>query len=149
MAGYPIVFADRLVTTSLTPDVVLSRLREKTDTGWTGWFLRTRPFFGTLTRDRFFLRKTPRGADSFMLDLIGDVRPRDSRTEIRLVVRVSLVSILLVLAALLGTIWWWVATTQVLPFLVAAVLTVALWLLKFGPESVRLQRALLDILAAR
>jgi hypothetical protein len=146
MVGYPIIFADRLVTTSLPPDVVLSRLREKTDTGW---LLKTKPFFGTLTRERFVLHQTPRGSDPFLLELIGDVRPRDSRTEIRLVVRVSRVSILLVLAALGGTIWWWVATTEAMPLLVVAVLTVALWLFRYPSESVRAERALLDILEAR
>ena len=147
LVGYPVVLIDRVVTTALDPDVVLSRLRENSDPTFLGFG--RRPFYGWLSRDRFVVRKMYRNPNPFVLELSGQISPLATGSEIRLVVRVDPLSVLLVLSALILTIWWWVATTQPLPFLVATALSALIWLFWFGPESVRVARELLGLLQAR
>jgi len=145
--GYPFVLTDRLVTTVLAPDAILGRLREHTDPD--AWTVPRRLFFGTLSRERFVLHKAPRGANFFLPELRGDIRSLSSGSQIRLVVRVDPLNTLFVVAALICTIWWWVATTEVLPFVIAVGLTLLLWVFWFGPESLRAERALLGLLEAK
>jgi len=147
VAAYPVVLIDRVATTALDPDAVLTRLRDNSDA--TFWGFGRRPFYGWLSREQFVLRKMYRGPNPFVLELSGQVRPLATGSEIRLVVRVDPLSILLVLSALVLTTWWWVATTQALPFLGATLLSALIWLFWFGPESVRVARALLGLLQAR
>ena len=132
-----------MIDTTLSPSDVKRRLSEVTDAGV---FFASRPFFGTVSDNTFFLRRTPRGTTSFLLEFVGEVQPAPPGSQIHFVARVSLYNLIALAIILVYCVGWWLATGSLIPLLGSGVGIGALWVFEYRPASIKGAQELQDAL---